>query len=636
MKHCLLIVLLNISLVFYSYAQDTNYPVNTIPSELLKNANCVKRIDDTKIVITDIGHATIYHKYAITILNEAGDADARFGHYHDKFRNIESIAGKLFNSDGKMIRAMKKSDVDDFSAIPSSNLIDDDRYKTFDFECKAYPYTVEFESVIELKGIFYFPEWQPAPHEKFSVQSSSMSVECPADYQLRYKSFDYTKEPLITQKDNNKIYQWSIEKIPAIEEQPYSPAWYELMPTVFLAPSDFEIQGYKGNMRTWKDFGKFIYLLNEGRDKLPEDIKQTVHLLTDSVTDIHQKIKILYQYLQKNTRYISIQLGIGGWQPFDAGYVAKNGYGDCKALSNYMYSLLKEAGIKSCYTLINAGEHNTGFLKDFSFNHFNHAIVCVPLQNDTIWLECTSQTIAPGYLGGFTNNRYCLSIDEDGGTLVHTPEYNMHDNLQARHIRATIDSAGSLAAKVNTKYTALQQDHLYGASTGLSKDNILEYLKQHLNLPSYDITDFNYFKIPGLSPEIDETYKIVSDNYAVISDRRIFIIPNILNRYQNKLEDYQQRTCDIVLGDEYEDVDSVEITVPVNYTAESIPDSINLTSKFGTYSCSVKVIPGKIIYYRVLKRNSGRFPASDAKEFASFLDKISKADRSKVVLVKNE
>ena len=59
--------------------------------------------------------------------------------------------------------------------------------------------------------------------------------------------------------------------------------------------------------------------------------------------------------MQNNTRYISIQLGIGGWRPFEAAYVASKGYGDCKALSNYMYSLLKEAGILSYYTLVKAG-----------------------------------------------------------------------------------------------------------------------------------------------------------------------------------------------------------------------------------------------------------------------------------------
>jgi hypothetical protein len=635
MKRCSLVLLLHFFSFINSNAQDINYAVNLISPELLKNANAVKRMDETKVVITGIGKAIIYHQYAITILNAAGDINAGFHDYYDKFRSIESIEGKLFNADGKSIRTMKKSELVDISLVPNSNLIDDYRGKIFDFESKIYPYTVEFEYSIELKGLFFLPEWEPVAHEKFSVQNSGLSVECPASYKLRYKVFNYNKEPLVVEKDNNKIYKWNVEKIPAIEEDEYSPAWYELVPTVFLAPSDFEIAGYKGNMDTWKNFGAFIYTLNQGRDQLPENIKEQVHTLTDGLKDVHQKIKILYQYLQKNTHYISVQLGIGGWQPFDAGYVAKNGYGDCKALSNYMYSLLKEAGIKSYYTLINAGEYNTDFINDFSFNHFNHIIVCVPLKNDTTWLECTSQTLSAGYLSSFTNNRYGLLIDEMGGTLVHTPDYGKNDNLQLRHITASIDSAGTLNAKAETKYIALKQDQLHYLLNGLSKEKLSEHLKNSLNLPSYDIVDFDYKEGNGALPSINETLDIVANNYAAVSGRRIFIQPNILSRSGDKFNDYQKRICDIVLKAEYKDIDSVEITIPAGYKAESIPDSINLASEFGNYSSSLKVVPGEIIYYRKIERNSGRFPASDAKLLADFFEKIYKADRSKVVLVKN-
>jgi transglutaminase-like putative cysteine protease len=112
---------------------------------------------------------------------------------------------------------------------------------------------------------------------------------------------------------------------------------------VLFAPAAFEIQGYKGEMNSWQEFGKFQYILNSKRDELPANIIQQVNELTAGASDNAEKVKLLYAFLQKNTRYISVQLGLGGWQPIEASRVAQTGYGDCKALTNYMHSLLKRS-----------------------------------------------------------------------------------------------------------------------------------------------------------------------------------------------------------------------------------------------------------------------------------------------------
>ena len=116
-----------------------------------------------------------------------------------------------------------------------------------------------------------------------------------------------------------------------------------------------------------------MYQLIKGRDVLPEEVKKKVHELTDNKGD-KEKISVLYDFLQKNTRYISIQLGIGGWQPFEASYVAEKKYGDCKALSNYMIALLKEAGITGKYVEIYGGKSPPPFIEDFPFYKFNNVI----------------------------------------------------------------------------------------------------------------------------------------------------------------------------------------------------------------------------------------------------------------------
>jgi hypothetical protein len=388
-------------------------------------------------------------------------------------------------------------------------------------------------------------------------------------------------------------------------------------------------------MKSWQDLGKFIYTLKQGRDELPPNIKQKVHEIADPVTDPREKIRLLYEYMQKNTRYVSIQLGIGGWQPFDAKYVATKGYGDCKALSNYMYSILKEAGIRSYYAVIGAGRIKPNLETEFPSSQFNHAILCAVINtNDSVWLECTSQTLPSGYLSDFTDDRYALLIDETGGNLVHTPKYGLKENLQQRTINAKLDGEGLLIAEIKTNYSGGQQDRLHMLINNLSKDKVKEYLDEELEFATYTVTDFNYKENKKQIPEIDETLSVTVDHYATASGKRLFIEPNILTKSGRKLKAGEERKYDIELDIEYSDTDKIEIEIPAGYKPESIPQDAIVESKFGKYRSTVKVDQNKIIYSRSMQQFSGLFPKTDYVEMVKFYDAIYKADRNKLVFIK--
>jgi hypothetical protein len=612
------------------------YPVSDIPAALLKNANVVLRSSTTRFELTGVGRAREYDKYAVTILNERGDKHAFLVEPYDKLHTIETLEGTLYDASGKKIKSLKKSDVEDYSGTGENDLAADARYKKHNFYYKVYPYTVEYEVEIKYYYTMFYPGWVPQEDEHYAVQESKITVICPADYKFRYKAFNYDKAPIVQTEKSNTSYTWEINGLPAIESEYASPYWYEITPVVCMGPEEFEVEGYQGNMKSWQDFGKFVYALKQGKDILPENIRQKVHYLADSVSDPREKIRRLYEFLQQNTHYISIQLGIGGWQPFDAKYVAEKKYGDCKALSNYMYSLLKEAGLKSYYTLIKAGSNSHYMVADFPSSQFNHVILCVPVQQDTMWLECTSQTLPAGYLSGFTSDRYALLVDEDGGRLVRTPKYKMKDNLEGRKTTAVIDAEGNLSASVHTQYRAEQMDELEQLTTSLSKDKLMDFLKSEIDLPTYDVKHFDYREEKSAMPSIYENLDLVAPGYAQVSGKRLFVAPNIMSRSQRRLRPDDDRKYELVLYYEYRDIDTAEIAIPAGYQPEAIPPDVNVDSKFGKYSASVKVLADKIIYYRNLEKYSGRWAAADYTGLVKFYEQLYKADHNRVVLVKKE
>jgi transglutaminase-like putative cysteine protease len=616
-------------------AGDGDYAVFKISPVLLKSANAVIRQQDSRLEINSSKNAVYKDHYVITILNENGDDWADFEEYYTKMRSISSVEGYLYDMMGKQLKKMKFKDLEDLSGVSGSNLIDDYRVKHHNFYYKVYPYTIEYTVEIELKSTLFFPMWSPQEKENLSVEHSTMSIVCPEDYKFRYKAYHYSGDPVITKEKGNNVSTWEASNMTAIIREPYAPLWHELSTVVIFGPTDFQVDDYKGNMASWQDFGKFVYSLKKDRDQLPDQIKKAVHDLSDGL-DTKEKIVRLYQYLQKNTRYISIQLGIGGWQPFDATYVATKAYGDCKALTNYMYSLLKEAGIPSIYTLIRAGSNSGYITDDFPSQQFNHVILCVPQPKDSIWLECTSQTLPAGYLSDFTCNRFALLIDESGGKLVRTPRYGIKENLENRNVKAVLQDNGTLNVNVTTNYGGLQQDELHQLINNVSKDKVKEYLHEQLDFATYDISKFDYKENRTALPSIDESLDITVSNYANITGKRLFIVPNVMTRTHQKFSVDSTRKFDVVFNLEYQDVDTVEIELPKGYEAETIPKEVSVKSRFGLYSCSVKLTGNKLYYYRNIERFSGRFPANSYEDLRQFYEAIYKADRNRVVLVKNE
>jgi transglutaminase-like putative cysteine protease len=617
-----------------AFAGDPDYNVGTIPAALKEKAHAVKRMEELIINVSSPSEQRIIHRFAITVLDASGERHARFADYYDKLRSIRSISGTLYDADGKQIKRLKQSDVEDLSGVGGSSLMTDDRVKRHAFYYNVYPHTVEYEIEIKKNSTYSLPEWIPQEDEEYSVEKSKLVVTVPQDFTLRYQSFHYKGEPVITTDKDSRTYTWETKDLTPLPDEVYVPDWHRRTTSVLLAPASFELQHYKGSMNTWEELSRFGYTLNQGRDQLPDAVKQTVHQLTDGLSR-EEKISKLYRYLQEHTRYISVQLGIGGMQTFDANYVATNGYGDCKALSNYMCSLLKEAGVTAYCVWVYGGANEITFEEGFPSDQFNHVIACVPGEKDTTWLECTNQYLPAGYLGDFTNNRPVLILTEKGSKLIHTPAYNMEQNLQLRNVSATVNENGDLQLSANTHYTGLQQDDLQGRLHVLTREKQLEVLKSSLSFSSYDVNKFECKELTGSLPAIDELLEINAHNYASISGKRMFITPNLLNKSITRPEQNGPRQSDILRRISFRDADTVRITVPAGYTPESVPAPVNLQSDFGTYSCNTTVTGNVITYIRNISIKEGLYPAASFPMLETFYGAINKADRARVVLVKN-
>ncbi len=93
----------------------------------------------------------------------------------------------------------------------------------------------------------------------------------------------------------------------------------EMYPQLKMGLEHFNIEGVDGSAKNWKEFGQwYADKILVGTDVLPEETKVKIRNLVGDEKNTIEKAKIIYKYMQEKTRYVSIQVGIGGWKPMYA------------------------------------------------------------------------------------------------------------------------------------------------------------------------------------------------------------------------------------------------------------------------------------------------------------------------------
>jgi hypothetical protein len=610
---------------------EPKYPVSQIPEELKKGMYAVVRESHERFEILSVKQSRYYLHKVITIFN--GEARRYAEEYigYDKMEKINFINARVYNAQGDLIKKLKSNEIADRSAFDGFSLFSDNRLKEFDLAQVRYPYTVDIEYEVEKNYLYSIPSFELYFDDEVSLQLTTFEIGYPQDLKPKYKLFQLA-EPKKEANGGNEKLSWRYENVMPEKFEPYMPA--QVIPSVIFSPSQFEYAGYAGNMTTWQELGKWQILLNEGRGLLPEQTKSKVRELTKNLPTAGAKAKALYEYLQNKTRYVSIQRGIGGFQPFDATTVDKTGYGDCKALSNYMVALLNEAGLKGYYTQIYAGDNNRPVPKDFTIDYFNHIIVAMPNGKDTLWMECTSQTAPFGYLGKFTGNRYALMVTETGGALVRTPRYDQSKNQQVTYANVTLDAQGNAKATVKAKYTGLQfENGNLDYYTSLSTEEQRKWLEKNVHIPSFEIAAFSIQSKKEKIPSAEVSIELNLNRFSSVSGKRLFLTPNLMNRSTYVPEKLEKRKYTVNITMPYIDLDSITYSIPDVLYPEFTPQPTKVSSRFGEYESSVKFDQGKLIYVRRLKMNSGEFPAESYNELIDFYKTINKADNLKLVFL---
>jgi hypothetical protein len=605
------------------------YNSANIADSLKENANAVLRLDEARLEVVSPSKYVLQVHQVVTVLNSEGSSYLRHSLGFDKFYNVGEVAITMYNALGLPVKKYSKKDFEVQAAYDGFSLATDDKVMRLVTPAPSYPCTIDVRYDIKTYSYIELPDWYINTGGT-STEVFRYIVTVPDALGIRYRSSNFDLAPSVQTQTNKKVYTWEIKNIRAEKTQQGGFKSSTYSKRIEVAPNFFEYDGNSGNFSSWNDFGKWNFALYQDKS-FSEDRKRQINALVANYSKNRDKVAALYDYLKTNVRYVSIQFGIGGYKPFPVKFVDEKKYGDCKALTNYMRYLLDAAGIKSYPALINAGNESPPADPKFPSSPFNHVILCVPDKTDTIWLECTSNNLAAGFLGTFTENKNALVLTENGGVLTRTPSSKAENNLLAEFTEIHVNDQGGARA-VSKSFSTGDIAQEFSEINKMEVDDQKEIFVNHFDYKAGDIFDIASHKdsANGHTMQFNLEFERL---YAFKAGNKYFF-PQKLNRvFYEDMKD-EKRTIDYLFDYPYQKMDTTVIYLPKEFVAEELPPQQEMKTGFADYKKQIVSTQGKITIVTSLSLKQHIIPADQYKIVQAFFAKVKESEEQNIVIKK--
>ncbi|WP_235892934.1 DUF3857 domain-containing protein [Flavobacterium franklandianum] len=594
------------------------------------------RLDQIDILISSQRNMNVKNKRVVTVLNEKGQEAINAYEHYNKKTTVENIQATVFDAFGNEIKKIKRKDFRDQCATDGGTVFSDSRYIFLDYTPTQYPFTIIYESEIETSTTAFIPQWFPLNDYQLSVEKSILNVSYPDNLGFKKMEFNFANFKINKTVDSSTKLSYIATNIPALKQEDYSPA-YSVLPKVMMCLELFHLEGVDGTAKSWKEYGqwysdKFL----TGTTELPEETKIKIKNLVGDEKDPIKKAAIVYKYLQEKSRYVSIQVGIGGWKPMLANDVDRLGYGDCKALSNYTRALLNAVDVPSYVTLLYGDRDKHDIQSDFVSMQGNHMILSIPNGDNYVFLECTSQDNPFGYQANFTDDRTVLVVKPDGGEIVRTKNYENKGNAQSSKGNYSLVENGDFSGNIEIVSQGSQYSQKYRLETTQPTEREKHYKEYWDNINNLKINKTTFSNDKD-KISFTENTAISAVNYGIVSNNKMIFVVNAFNQTSGVIKRIRNRKNPFEIQRGSYDTDEIAVALPTGFTIESLPTTFELNTKFGEYKTEIiQKDNNNLIYKRSIFIKKGIYKNTEYDEFRLFMEQISRNDNAKIILTKKQ
>ena len=604
--------------------------------------------EDITIVLSE-GKIKTIERRAYKILRPGGrDFGVAYAEF-DSNRKITGMKAWCIPAQGKDYEVKEKEALDvSLAGVESSELITDVKDRLLRIPAADPGNVVGYEVESEARP-FILQDWWDFQN-RTPVKEARYSLQLPSGWEYKATWINHP-EVQPTPAGANQ-WQWVVTDVPAIREEDDMPPWRGVASQMVVSLFPPGGSGKKG-FENWNEMARWENTLFQGQREPSPEIEQKVAELTKTPQTTLAKMQAIAAFVQRDIRYVAIELGIGGWQPHAARDVYSHKFGDCKDKATLMSTMLKLIGVESYYLDINSRRGGVTPTTPPQMYWFNHEILAIRLPDNVkdpslvaiynhpklgriLIFDPTSEVTPFGQVEGALQANYGLLVTQDGGDLIQMPQLGPSSSGNRRIAKLQLSPEGTLSGDVTEiregDNAAYQRYTLRAATKDADKIKPIESLLSR-SLGTFRITSATVGNLDVHDQPFEYIYSFAAEKYAKAAGNLLLVRPRVIGNWSSDiLEKKEPRKYPVEFDGPLTNVDSIQIQIPAGYEVDELPAPADAEYSFGSYHSKCEAKEGALQYSRTLVVKELSVPVDKLPQLKSFYRIIAGDERNTAVL----
>lgn len=423
-----------------------------------------------------------------------------------------------------------------------------------------------------LWGYFMFSSY-------FPVKQSEFKVKVPEGVELNYSTFGIDEEDFdfsISKKGKYNLYRWLAKDLEKIELSKGADGVLHSAPHLII-----HVDSYKHNGVTHQVLGEvkdlhawYQNFLDGIKDDSEEMQTMVSNILEGKSTEL-EKVEAIYDWVQKNVKYIAIEDGLGGFRPRSSNTVFTRRYGDCKDMSNLIHNMLDIANIPSNLAWIGTTAIPYSHQEVPTPMADNHMICTYTNNGRYYFLDATDPHNRLGVPTTHIQGQEALiNKGINDFELVDVPVVPFEENRVADSTFLSFEN-GKLTGTGRVKYSGYSRTPVANNLENLDRDDKKTFLnlllKKGNNKFMLDSVTTHHIEDKNSDLVIDYDFSI--QDYVISTSDEIFINPHLKRELSNDLIDISTTQQDVHYSYKRMISNVYSIDLPKDYSVSFLPEN---------------------------------------------------------------